>query len=209
MANKILCLGDSGTGKSSSIRNLKPEETFIIQVVDKDLPFKGSRKKYSKENKNIFHTKTVAGVLKALEGIDKMQNITTVIIDDFNYCMTYGYKDRAKDKGYEKFETLAFGIIDIFEKVDSLRADLNVYFMAHTQEHEGTIKTKTIGKFLDEKLVIEGLFTIVTLSIGSENDYKFIINGVAPAKSPFEMFETSEIENDLSIINKAIEDYYN
>lgn len=209
MANKILCLGDSGTGKSSSIRNLKSEETFVIQVVEKDLPFKGSRKAYSKENKNIFHTKSSTGIIKALEKIDQMKNIKTVVIDDFNYCMTYGYKDRAKDKGYEKFETLAFGIIDIFEKVDILREDLNVYFMAHTQESEGNIKTKTIGKFLDEKLCIEGLFTIVTLSKGAENEYRFIVNGVNPAKSPFDMFESQEIDNDLTFINKKIEEFYN
>lgn len=210
MANKILCLGESGTGKSSSIRNLNPEETFIIQVVDKDLPFKGSRKKYNKENKNIFHTKNTDGILKALESLDKKPHIKTIVIDDFNYSMTYGYKDRAKDKGFEKFETLAFGIINVFEKVDNLRSDLNVYFMAHTQlDHQGNISTKTIGRFLDEKLVIEGLFTIVTLSVGAENGYKFIVNGVTPTKSPFEMFSTSEIDNDLSIINKTIDEYYN
>lgn len=209
MANKVLCLGASGTGKSSSIRNLNPQETFIIQVVEKDLPFKSSRSKYNLESKNILKRKNVSGIMKALDGINKIKEIKTLIIDDFNYCMTYGYKERAKDKGFEKFETLAFGVIDIFEKIDSMRADLNVYFMAHTQkDNEGKVSTKTIGKFLDEKVCIEGLFTIVTLSHGADNEYRFIVNGIEPAKSPMEMFETDEIDNDLSLINKAIDEYY-
>ena len=209
MSNKILCLGSSGTGKSSSLRNLDEKETFVLQCVEKRLPFKGSSSKYNKDNKNLFHTKSIDTTIEILKRINSNPGIKTVIIDDFNYLMTYGYKLKAKEKGFEKFENLAFGIMDILEYCDTMRDDLNIYFMAHTQsDQDGNVSTKTIGKFLDEKLCIEGLFTIVTLSLGSVNGYKFVVNGTTPAKSPMEMFETSEVENDLNLINETIKNYY-
>ena len=210
MARKVLILGSSGTGKSTSIRNLNPDETFIIKVVEKQLPFKKSETLYNAEKKNIFTTQKINSILGALGKIENNPKIKTLIIDDFNYLLTFGYKEKAAEKGFQKFETLAFGIIDIFEKIDIMRKDLIVYIIAHTQkDQDGKLSMKTIGKFLDEKLVVEGLFSMVLLALGSENDYKFIVNGIDPAKTPIEMFETDEIENDLTIINKAITEYFN
>ena len=210
MAQKVLILGNSGTGKSTSIRNLNPEETFVIKCVEKPLPFKKSEKLYCAEKKNTFTASNISKVLGALERINGNTNIKTLVIDDFNYLLTFGYKDSAKENGFAKFERLAFGIIDIFNKIDSMRNDLIVYVMAHTQkDNEGKISMKTIGRFLDEKLVVEGLFSIVFLALGADSDYKFTVNGVDPAKSPMEMFETNEVENDLTIINKAINEYFN
>lgn len=210
MARKVLILGSSGTGKSTSIRNLNPDETFIIKVVEKQLPFKKSETLYNAEKKNIFTTQKINSILGALGKIENNPKIKTLIIDDFNYLLTFGYKEKAAEKGFQKFETLAFGIIDIFEKIDIMRKDLIVYIIAHTQkDQDGKLSMKTIGKFLDEKLVVEGLFSMVLLALGSENDYKFIVNGIDPAKTPMEMFETDEIENDLTIINKAITEYFN
>ena len=210
MAQKVLILGNSGTGKSTSIRNLNPEETFIIKCVEKPLPFKKSEKLYCTEKKNTFTASNIGRVLGALEKIEGNKKIKTLIIDDFNYLLTFGYKDSAKENGYTKFERLAFGIIDIFQKIDTMRNDLIVYIMAHTQkDNEGKISMKTVGKFLDEKLVVEGLFSIVFLALGSDSDYKFTVNGIDPAKSPMEMFETNEVENDLTITNKAIIEYFN
>lgn len=160
--------------------------------------------------KNVFTASNISKVLGALDKIESNIKIKTLVIDDFNYLLTFGYKDSAKENGYAKFERLAFGIIDIFQKIDTMRNDLIVYVMAHTQkDNEGKISMKTIGKFLDEKLVIEGLFSIVFLSVGADLDYRFIVNGVDPAKSPMEMFETNEVENDLVIVNKAINEYFN
>ena len=210
MAQKVLILGSSGTGKSTSIRNLNPDETFIIKVVEKQLPFKKSETLYNAEKKNVFTTQKINSILGALGKIENNPKIKTLIIDDFNYLLTFGYKEKAAEKGFQKFEALAFGIIDIFEKIDTMRKDLIVYIIAHTQkDQDGKLSMKTIGKFLDEKLVVEGLFSMVLLALGSENDYKFIVNGIDPAKTPMEMFETDEIENDLTIINKAITEYFN
>lgn len=209
MAQKVLILGNSGSGKSTSIKNLNEKETFIIQCVKKRLPFKDSTKKYSSENKNIYQTNNLINVLEALEKIEKMKNIKTLIIDDFNYLMTYGYKARSREVGYGKFETLAFLVVDILDKIDTLRDDLNVYITAHTQkDNDGKISTKTIGKFLDDKVVIEGLFEMVILALGSDNNYNFTVNGLDPAKTPIGMFETDEIDNDLVLINEAIKKYY-
>ncbi|MHD0316496.1 AAA family ATPase [Fusobacterium sp. THCT1E2] len=210
MAQKVLILGSSGTGKSTSIRNLNPDETFIIKAVEKQLPFKKSETLYNSENKNIFTTQKINSVLSMLDRIEKNSKVKTLIIDDFNYLLTFGYKEKAVEKGYQKFETLAFGIIDIFSKIDTMRNDLIVYVMAHTQkDQDGKLSMKTIGKFLDDKVVIEGLFSMVILALGSEGDYKFKVNGIDPAKTPIEMFETDEIENDLTLINKAIKEYFN
>ena len=210
MAQKVLILGSSGTGKSTSIRSLNPDETFIIKAVEKQLPFKKSETLYNSENKNIFTTQKISSVLSMLDRIEKNSKVKTLIIDDFNYLLTFGYKEKAVEKGYQKFETLAFGIIDIFSKIDTMRNDLIVYVMAHTQkDQDGKLSMKTIGKFLDDKVVIEGLFSMVILALGSEGDYKFKVNGIDPAKTPMEMFETDEIENDLTLINKAIKEYFN
>lgn len=210
MAQKVLILGSSGTGKSTSIRNLNPDETFIIKAVEKQLPFKKSETLYNSENKNIFTTQKINSVLSMLDRIEKNSKVKTLIIDDFNYLLTFGYKEKAVEKGYQKFETLAFGIIDIFSKIDTMRNDLIVYVMAHTQkDQDGKLSMKTIGKFLDDKVVIEGLFSMVILALGSEGDYKFKVNGIDPAKTPIEMFVTDEIENDLTLINKAIKEYFN
>lgn len=210
MAQKVLILGSSGTGKSTSIRNLKPEETFIIKTVEKPLPFKKSESLYNLEKKNLFVTKRIDSVIKALDRIEKNTAIKTLIIDDFNYLLTYGYKERAKETGYTKFETLAFGIMDIFNKLDEMRNDLIIYIIAHTQkDQDGKLSMKTIGRFLDEKVVIEGLFSMVILALGSESEYKFTVNGLDPAKTPIDMFTENEIENDLVLINKEIKEYFN
>ena len=97
MAQKVLILGSSGTGKSTSIRNLNPDETFIIKAVEKQLPFKKSETLYNSENKNIFTTQKINSVLSMLDRIEKNSKVKTLIIDDFNYLLTFGYKEKAKE----------------------------------------------------------------------------------------------------------------
>lgn len=210
MAKKILILGRSGTGKSTAIRTLEPTETFIIKCTEKELPFKNSSKLYNKENKNCYTTNNISTVLAALKKINENKKIKTVVLDDFNYLMTYEYKAKADEIGFKKFEDIAFGIMNIFETIDNLRDDLIVYVISHTQTDQfGETSTKTIGKFLDDKLVIEGLFTTVLLSTSASNEYKFITNGLVPAKSPVDMFSEQYIANDLQLINTTIETFYN
>ena len=208
MATKLLVLGDSGSGKTTSTRNLDPKETFILQCVKKELPFKGAKQAYNTENKNLFFCKDIKTCLQALQNINDKTTKKVVIVDDFNYLMSFGYKASANDSGFEKFERLAFGIMDIIEYADQMREDITVIFMAHIQENaSGKKSMKTIGKFLDDKIVIEGLFTTVLLAGGAEYGYNFITNGVIPAKSPMEMFEENTVENDLKKIIEIMKKY--
>lgn len=210
MAKKILILGRSGTGKSTAIRTLEPTETFIIKCTEKELPFKNSSKLYNKEQKNCYTINNISTVLAALKKINENKKIKAVVLDDFHYLMTYEYKAKADEIGFKKFEDIAFGIMNIFETIDNLRDNLIVYVISHTQTDQfGEISTKTIGKFLDDKLVIEGLFTTVLLSTSASNEYKFITNGLVPAKSPIDMFSEQYIPNDLQLINAIIEEFYN
>ena len=209
MANKILILGDSGTGKSTSIEGLDSKETFIIKCVEKDLPFKGSRKKYSKENKNIMTCNKPHTIIDSLQKLDAMSHIKNIVIDDSNYIMTYEYHRKRGEKGFTKFEDIAFDFMDILNEIDSMRKDINVFIFSHTQEDaEGKRAFKTIGKFLDDKVKVEGLFTITLLSTGLDNNYQFITNGVVPSKSPKDMFEDQFIENNLQIVTNKIKEYY-
>jgi len=210
MAKKILILGDSGAGKSTAIRNLDPASTYIIQGTPKELPFKGSSKNYNKEKRNLRAPQTIKNINGILKGInEKGPHIKTIVIDDFNYFMNFDYFERIFEKGYDKYNEIAKDVRDVFNTIDSLRDDLIVYVMAHIQRNEeGIISTKTVGKLLDNLLVIEGLFTIVFLAFGAKFDYKFKTGGIVPAKAPVGMFENNEVENDLALINKIIKEYY-
>lgn len=210
MAKKILILGDSGSGKSTAIRNLDPNSTYIIQGVSKELPFKGSMKVYNKEKKNLSSPQTLKKIIGILKNInEKGTHIKTVIIDDFNYFMTYDFFERIAETGYNKYSEIGKDARDVFEEVNKMRDDLIVYVMAHIQrDNEGNISTKTIGKLLDNTYGIEGQFTLVFLAFGAKFDYKFKTNGIIPAKSPIGMFENNEVENDLAVINKIMKEYY-
>ena len=113
MAQSVLVIADSGTGKSTSIRNLNPKETFIINIANKPLPFKGWKSKYkqiSKDNPsgNLTAASTAAGIVKALKHVnDKMPDIKTIVVDDWQYMSSFEYFDRAQEKGYDKFTQIA------------------------------------------------------------------------------------------------------
>lgn len=221
MANKILILGQSGTGKSTSIRNLDSKETYIIQVVRKDMPFKGWKKDYTRdefnEQKEVVKegnfavastTDLISGYLKAISM--KRPYIKTVIIDDLQYIMSGEFMRRAKEKGYEKFTDIGLNAYNLLMLPDNLREDLTVVFLSHIENSENGEKMKTIGKMLDDKITPEGLFSIVLKSNCSDGKYYFETqnNGNNTIKSPMEMFEETE-ENDLKIILEKIEKYNN
>ena len=208
MAIVTLILGESGTGKSTSLRNMNHETTFIFQTIKKPLPFRGS--KFNKENGNIMVTDNYESLIKGLLKLDKQDKFTDVIIDDSQYIMANEFMRRAKEKGFEKFTEIGEHYWKILDTCNSLE-NVNVYILSHTEESElGKVKIKTIVKLLDDKITLEGLFTIVlrTCVEGGEYFFRTKNNGQDTVKSPFGMFEEELIPNDLLTVKEKIKQYY-
>ncbi len=223
MAKELLIIGTSGTGKSTSLRNLKPEETFIINVAGKSLPFKGSKYTLAtKENPtgNMFITDKTNAIIELLEKINKDRpSIKQVIIDDAQYIMANEYMRRAKENGYAKFQDIGQGIFNLVNKPASLRDDLKVVFLMHSEtdmdaDGRKITKAKTIGKMIDMYITFEGMFSIVlyTNAVRKDNkvEYKFATqtDGSNTCKSPMGMFNDLLIDNDLALVFKAMDEFY-
>lgn len=218
MSNTILIIGESGSGKSTSIRNLNPLETVIINVLDKPLPFKGFKKNYIKtatEDKKVNYFATDEA-LKIKHAIDKINStrpeVKNIIIDDFQYIMANEFMRRALERGFDKFSEIGQKTWDLIKHISQGREDINCFILSHSDtDPSGKIKCKTIGKMLDDKICVEGMFTIVLHALTSDNKYKFLTqnDGTHLAKSPLGMFKEKYIDNDLLEINKAINDYFN
>lgn len=215
MSNLILILGQSGTGKSTSIRNMDSKDTFIIQTVNKPLPFKGFKKNYPIMDKDGNGKRLVTDnydkIIGCLKYLNNNKDIKNIIIDDFQYVISNEFMLRAKEKGFDKFTEMAQHYYVIIDVASRLREDLNIFFLSHNEQKEdGTSKVKTIGKLLDEKITIEGLFTIVLNTVIQDNKYYFQTqnNGFNTTKSPLGMFDEQLIENDLKLVTEKINEYY-
>jgi hypothetical protein len=227
MAQSVLIIADSGTGKSTSIRNLNPKETFIVNIANKPLPFKGWKKKYiscNKENPegNIVATSSSSGILKAMKHVnDKMPHIKNLVIDDWQYMSSFEYFDRANEKGYDKFTQIAANLAAVAKAPKDLRDDLTVIFLTHSEDSTDInghrkVKAKTIGKMIDNTLTLEGLFSIVLFGVVRKNEdntftYGFETqnNGENTCKSPMGMFEEAFIPNDLQYVKDCMIAYEN
>jgi hypothetical protein len=217
MSNTILIIGESGSGKSSSIRNLNHEETIIINVLDKPLPFRGFKKKYNRnsdENKsaNYFATDDYRKIRECISRVNSKKEIKNLIIDDFQYIMANMFMKRSSERGYDKFTEIGHNAWQIIRDLTECREDLNCYVISHSDvDQSGKAKCKTIGKMLDDKICLEGMFTIVFHALTSDNKYRFLTqnDGIHIAKSPMGMFDKKYIDNDLNEINKVIFDYFN
>ena len=197
MGIPVLIIGESGTGKSTSIRNLK--NAGIINVYGKQLPFKNSMKTV-----NIDDCGKIVTLLKKAEA-------DVVVIDDFQYLLVTQFMNRVMEKGYDKFSEMAKGYYDVINAVRTMAPEKRVYFLSHSErDNFGNVKAKTIGKLLDEKVTVEGLFTIVLKTVVSENNYYFQTHnsGSDTVKSPMDMFAEDLIPNDLVEVDKAICEYY-
>lgn len=199
MAIPVLILGESGSGKSTSMRNFEPDEVGIFNVASKPLPF---RKKLPKMNGANYRT--------IINGLSKPK-LKRYVIDDSQYLMAFEMFDRAKETGYNKFTDMALNFRNLVQFIISgVPDDVIVYFLHHTETTpEGKIKAKTVGKMLDEKLTLEGLFSIVLLCETDGSNHKFITqsDGYTTCKSPMDMFPM-EIDNDLKLVDKTIREYY-
>ena len=224
MANAVIILGSSGTGKSTSVKNLDPKTTVVFNTLKKRLPFKGSNSIYNTNNKNLYELNDYKDVIKYLQNIsDKGTHIKNVIIDDAIFIMRKEYFDRAKENGYGKFTDMALHFQNIIETCENLRSDLNVFFMLHSEPDisDNTIvgyKVATVGKMLDQQynpveVVPMVLFSSVQFKDGKPQ-YGFYTHSVIdkgaiiPAKSPDGMFNDDFIPNDLEQVVKAMDEYY-
>ncbi len=224
MANKILIIGDSGKGKSTSIRTLNPEETFIINVENKALPWKGFKKQYTtltKENTfgNLVSTDNPETIMKIMDRVDADPKIKVLIVDDAQYVMANEYMRKALLKGYEKYSEINKNFFNIIDKVNSLkRDDLVVVFMMHSEVVDDgmgnkAVKAKTIGKMIDSTITLEGKFTVVLFAdverTKDGNKYYFHTenNGSNTCKSPDGMFNQTKIPNDLAFVIEEMKRY--
>lgn len=217
-------MGDTGCGKSTSIKGLNPKETVIINVLGKRLPFKGSAAMYNEEQKNLFKISSYSDVLSLLDAINGNTPVKNVIIDDAIYIMRTEFFDRSKEKGYDKYNELADHFRKIIAKCGSLRDDLNIFMLLHIEpiESDGSLigfKSASVGKLLDKQYnPLESV--AVTLFAQPRYDDKGVpefgfythrkkLNGVElPCKTPEGMFEDDFIPNDLGIVIKAMNEYY-
>ena len=201
MGIPVMILGESGSGKSSSMRNFAPNEIGIINVGKKPLPFRSQIKPFNSDN----YTKIVDVMQKA--------KAKSIVIDDCQYLMANEFMRNAKVTGFQKFTDIALNFWSLVQIViDQLPDDVIVYFLGHIERDvNGNEKFKTIGKMLDEKITIEGLFTIVLKTVVSDGKYQFSTqtNGMDTVKSPLGMFSEPLIENDLKMVDETIRDYYN
>jgi hypothetical protein len=227
MAQGILIIAESGAGKSTSIETLNSKETFIINVANKPLPFKGWKSKYtlwSKENLqgNMYDKSTPDNIEACLKYInDKRPEIKTIVIDDFQYMSSFEFFDKVDEKGYEKFTKIGAHLARIVRLPKDMRQDLTVFFLTHAEEATDVdgkrkFKAKTIGRMVDEKLTLEGLFSIVLFGKAKKDKdgtiryvFETQTNGENTCKSPKGMFSTFEIQNDLQLVCNAIRDYEN
>lgn len=202
MGKKVLVLGASGTGKSASMRNFSKDEILIINVAGKDMPFKEPKGGFEKLNTDQYRD-----IKRAITSTKKK----VIVIDDCQYLMANEFMRRATEKGYDKFTEIAQNFWDLQQAISKLPEDVVVYEISHIdRDQDGNEKMKTIGKMLDEKITVEGMFSIVLKTVVNDGNYYFQTqnSGKDTCKSPIGLFNSMLIENDLKKVDNAIRDYY-
>jgi hypothetical protein len=200
MGIPVLILGESGSGKSASLRNFEPEEVSIFNVAAKPMPF---RKKLPTRATSDY------GLITASIAQSKKKSF---VIDDSQYLMCFESFARAKDTGFTKFTDIALHFYNLLQFIIcKTPPDVIVYFLHHTEMDSNTskVKAKTMGKMLDNQLTLEGLFSIVLMCVTDGKNHSFITqsDGFTTAKSPMEMFP-DVIDNDLKMVDQTIREYY-
>lgn len=199
MAIIAMIIGQSGTGKSTSLRNFSEDKVGVINVSGKPLPF---RKKLP-----CVNTDNYDDITKFL----RRAKVPSIVIDDATYLMVDEFMRTSKITGYQKFTDMAKNFFDLIETARQLPDEKIVYFLGHTdRDADGNEKFKTIGKMLDEKVTLEGKFTIVLKTAVQDGKYLFQTHnsGADTVKSPLGMFQADYIDNDLAEVDKVIREYY-
>lgn len=215
MAKIIAIMGESGAGKTTSMRNLDPKTTMYFDCDKKGLSWKGWKEQYNGANKNYIKTddqNVVLSTLQIVDSSDKFKHIKTIIIDTINGIMVADEMRRMKDKGYDKWQDLAYAIYTIIDYALTMRDDLTVIFVAHTQtdrEDSGYMFThiKTSGKKLD-KITLESKFPTVLLAKSLDGRYVFETKANnSTVKTPMGAINEAVIDNDIVQVLKALEEY--
>lgn len=199
MSVLVMVYGQSGTGKSTSLRNFKNEEVAVVNVSGKPLPFRGDVKPYNSDN--------YQKIMAAIQGTDRK----SIVIDDATYLMVNAFMRNAKVVGYQKYTDMAYDFNALVEFCANLPEDKIVYFMGHSdQADDGREHFKTIGKMLDNYVTLEGRFTIVLKTVVQDGKHMFSTqnNGQDTVKSPMGMFEHALIDNDLKAVDDTIREYW-
>ena len=225
MGQVVILAGATGTGKSTSIRNLDTKETYVINVLGKRLPFEGSTIKYNEGNKNIASVANyneVKSIVKAIS--EQRKEVKNLIIDDIGFVMTTEFFSRVLEKGYEKFTEIGLHMQQIIQAGKDSRDDLKVVLLFHedfdyNEKTRINKKVKTIGALLDDKydplaVVSVALFTDVVFDKDGKATYNFLTSRtmvdrvLVPAKSPEGMFKELRIPNDLKMVFDRMDEYY-
>ena len=195
----VLLIGQSGSGKSTSLRNFKGDEVAVVNVLGKPLPFKSDIKAGKCDD--------YATILKAIANTPKK----TIVIDDSNYLITSEFMNKSSIKGYDKYNELANNFWNLINGIKNIEGGKTVYLIMHEDtDDNGNVKPKTIGKLLDDKVNIQGMFTICIRSMFDNGNYIFRLktNGQDCVKTPFGMFESDSMENDLKAFDEVVREYY-
>lgn len=212
----VLLMGASGSGKSTSLRNLPAEETAIINITNKPMPFRNKDNKtivalenFKKEGeKDLSYEELYKRIIATIKGTKKK----IIVIDDSSYMMAFENFEKATNKGYDKFTNMAKNYYDLIKSAISCGDEKIVYVITHEEVDDVNqlYRPKTIGKMLSNQLVIEGLFSIVLRSMFKNGEYIFQTqnDGTSVCKSPMDMFEAREIPNDLFEVDKVVREYY-
>lgn len=195
----VLIIGKSGSGKSASLRNFKKDEIAIANVLGKPLPFKS--------NLEAPKVDDYATILRAVEHTDKK----VIVIDDANYLITNEFMNKSTVKGFDKYNEMGNNFFNLINGIKNIEGGKTVYLIMHEDtDEDGNIKPKTIGKLLDDKVNIQGMFTICLRAMFDNGNYIFRLktNGQDCVKTPIGLFEEEQIENDLKLIDKKIREYY-
>lgn len=233
MSRAVFYIGPAGSGKTSGARTLNPESTFFVNTLGKDLPWRGSAKQYTKVKTegqppdtkwvsgNMIKTSHASVILKWLDFIStKMPHIKDVVIDDNTFVTSLELLRRSKETTWDKYNDIANNFIAISEKAKSLRDDLVIHILHHTQqEGDGILEEKTTramsyGKLIDEKLGSqEAQFTIVLKATKEKTDngieyFYYTKDANSTVKTPLDMFEDEKIPNDMQLVRNTIDCYY-
>lgn len=195
----VLLIGKSGSGKSASLRNFKKEEIAIANVLGKPLPFKSDLDAPKVDDYNV--------ILKAIEKTDKK----IIVIDDANYLITNEFMNKSSIKGFDKYNEMGNNFFNLINGIKNVEGGKTVYLIMHEDtDDDGNVKPKTIGKLLDDKVNIQGMFTICIRSMFDNGNYIFRLktNGQDCVKTPIGLFDEEQIENDLKLVDNKIREYY-